>query len=136
MAINGQFIYVAEHCDKSTIREIDLQLETAKIIAGNYSDDGTKDGPALSSNINRAFSVTLDKFGNLYISDQYSHRFRFLNMTSMQMSTFAGFDMTPGYLNGHVSIVQFIFPRGLAIDSKDNVYTIDGSARVRKIAYE
>ena len=129
-------MYVTENggLGKGTIRQIDLQRGTITLIAGNYSDSGAKVGPALSSNMDRPTSTTLDKAGNLYISDKYYNRFLFLDMTSMQMSIFVGSELRAGFLDGPLSIARFALPRGLAFDSKDNIYTIDRSAKVRKIA--
>ena len=135
MVIKDQFLYLTENCDRGAIREIDLQRGRIKIIAGNFSDDGIKDGPALSSNLYKPTRLNFDKAGNLYIGG-VDHRFRFLNMTSMVMSTFVGFNMKDGGLDGPVSSAQFSFPRRISFDSKDTMYAIDRSPKVRKIAYQ
>lgn len=129
-------LYVAEWCTRGTIRQIDLQASTITTIAGDLNSVGFKDGPALSANINSVYNIALDKAGNIYFVEQSAHRVRMLNMTSKLVSTVAGFSLTSGFANGPARVAMFKFPRGIALDSSDNVYVSDDSPLIRKIAYE
>ena len=129
-------LYVGDWCDRSTITQIDLQVETIASLAGDIYSEGVNDGAALTANINRVHSMAFDKAGNIFFVDYYTHRVRFLNMTSKLISTVAGFNLTEGFENGPASVAKFERPRGIALDSNDNVYVSDLSQQIRKISYE
>ena len=125
-------LYVAEWCNLGTIRQIDLQAGAIAPLAGDVYSDGA----ALSANLNGVLSITLDKTGNFYFVDNLTHRIRFLNMTSKLISTVAGLNLTEGIENGPVSVAKFGYPRGIAVDSNDNVYVSDNSPHIRIISLE
>ena len=99
-------LYVGDWCDRSTITQIDLQVETIASLAGDIYSEGVNDGAALTANINRVHSMAFDKAGNIFFVDYYTHRVRFLNMTSKLISTVAGFNLTEGFENGPAGVHQ------------------------------
>ena len=136
VALRGQMLYVAETCNRGTIRQIDLQAKTISSLAGDLFSSGFKDGAAMLANINSVYTMALDKAGNIYFSEHYSHRVRLLNMTSKIVSTVAGLYLTAGFVNGPASVSKFENPGGIALDTNDNLYVSDNATRIRKISYE
>ncbi len=118
----------------SRIRKIS-KSGTITTIAGNgvfgYSGDG---GPALNAEIGQPFQLAYDAAGNLYFDQVGNCVVRKVD-TSGMITTFAGTG-TCGY-NGDgipATTAQLNFPRGVAVDSGNNVYIADtNNHRVRKV---
>jgi uncharacterized protein (TIGR03437 family) len=105
-------------------------------VAGNgnyaYSGDG---GQATSAGIGGAAGVALDSGGNLYISDYGFHHIRKVSPGGI-ITTYAG-AAGGGYSGDGGPALNALLngPRGLAIDSADNLYVADGNnRRIRKIS--
>jgi sugar lactone lactonase YvrE len=102
-------------------------------IAGNgnagYSGDG---GPAIDATFDQPWGVTYDAAGNLYISDIGNARIRIVD-TSGIINTYAG-NGTQGYGGdgGPATDASLNLPRGLTVDSHNNLYIADtANHRVR-----
>jgi tripartite motif-containing protein 71 len=67
----------------------------------------------------RTEDIVLDKHGNLYIADPLKHRVQKLDSDGKLVATFGGKSSQTG--NG-----LFAGPFGIAVDSKDNIYVLDG----------
>lgn len=131
------------------VRKIDV-AGTITTIAGTgergFSGDG---GPATAAQLDGARSIAVDSVGNIYIADYYNHRVRKID-TSGVITTFAGTgvrDRTSefGYVastgNSEADYLwepggiapaaetRLAFPRGLAVDAKDNLYVYDQGNR-------
>lgn len=104
-------------------------------IAGNGSATHSGDGgPALSASVYGPVDLTVDKAGNIYVVEYYSHCIRKIN-TSGIISTFAG-NVVGGYGGdgGPASSSQLYYPSGIAIDTAGIFYISDGgNQRIRKI---
>jgi len=105
-------------------------------VAGNgtyaYSGDG---GQATSAGIGGAAGVALDSGGNLYISDYGFHHIRKVSPGGV-ITTYAG-TATAGFSgDGGPALSAALYgPRGLAVDSGNNLYVADGNNhRIRKIS--
>jgi hypothetical protein len=113
-----------------------IQSGAIGTIAGNgtygFSDGG---GQAVNAQINTAYAVATDSRGIVYIADTLNHLVRKVG-TDGTITTVAGTgqegfsgDFGPG------SSAMIAFPRGLATDSKGNLYIADsGNFCVRRLA--
>jgi hypothetical protein len=102
-----------------------------------YAGDGTyghTNGPKASANFGAMAGITIDKLGNLYVSQYYpDYRIRKITPGGI-VSTLAGGD-TAGYVDAVGDAARFQTPYGLTTDANNNVYVADGyNYRIRKIA--
>lgn len=102
------------------------------VIAGS-GYQGTQDGAASSAGFSDPFGVTLDRRGNLYVTDAgQGNRIRRISPEG-KVETIAG--STEGYAEGDALQAQFNTPSGICIDRSGNIIVADTSNnRVRKIA--
>lgn len=118
------------------IREVTASNGNITTIAGDavpgYAGDN---GAATSASISDVHGIAVDSKGNVYIADTSNNRVREVNMTTGNISTFAG-NGTRGYTGDGAAATdaELWFPAGLAFDSSGNLYIADyGSATVRKV---
>jgi hypothetical protein len=115
-----------------TVRKFDSD-GTITTVAGTgeagFSGNG---GPATKAQLNLPGAVTVDREGNLYISDSNNHRIRKVDKDGT-ITTFAGTGKK-GYSGdgGPATSAKLIDPGGLAFDARGNLYFTDFT-RVRKI---
>jgi len=77
--------------------------------------------------------VAIDKWGNMYVADQYNHTIRKIS-ASGAITTFAGTGVA-GHVNGNATVARFNYPTGLATDNDGNLYVADlGNHVIRKIS--
>ena len=105
-------------------------------VAGNatFADSGDG-GPASAAGLGLPDGVTLDSAGNLYISEYSGEKIRKVSPGGT-ITTYAG-PGTRGFSGDGGPALQATFytPRGLAVDSANNLYVVDASnQRVRKIS--
>ena len=103
------------------------------IFAGIKGKPGGVNGPtALTSSFTSPAGIAIDSAGSLYISED-SHIIRKIT-TSGTVSTFAGTAFNNGKENGTGAAARFKYPRGIKIDSSDNLYVCDTTNHtIRKI---
>jgi len=101
-------------------------------VAGSLEDLGTTDGPGSSALFNEPRGIVSDSSGNLFVADYWNHRIRKITPSHV-VSTIAG--SSQGFFDSPTGTsAQFNYPRGLAIDSSNNLYVADGgNNRIRKI---
>jgi uncharacterized protein (TIGR03437 family) len=99
-----------------------------------FQGDG---GPATQAKLNKPYSVAVDPYGSVYISDTQNERLRKVTPDGI-INTIAG-SGTPGALgfagdNGPALQAEFSSPSGLALDASGSIYIADkGNFRIRKI---
>jgi sugar lactone lactonase YvrE len=115
------------------VRRVDIG-GTISTIAGNglsaFAGDG---GSALSASLSSPGGFALDAAGNLFIVDANNYRIRKIDQTTGNISTVAGLGCCGSNGDGGLATAATLSPRGIAIDSVGNLYTGDGSYRVRRI---
>jgi streptogramin lyase len=120
----------------NVVRKISATTGIISTIAGNgtrgFSGDG---GLATAATMNNPFGVTVDRSGNVYISDAINNAIRRVDAITGIITTVAGTGAV-GYSGdgGPATNAMLNFPYGLATDTAGNVFIADRfNHRVRKI---
>ncbi len=114
------------------IRKIAQPSTTVTTVAGSGTN-GYADGTGASASFRSPRSIVLDKLGNLYVADNFSHTIRKVTSAGV-VTTIAGCSNTSGYYDGVGSNALFSYPVGLSIDKYNNLYIADnGNAAIRRI---
>ncbi|MGF6352999.1 sugar lactone lactonase YvrE, partial [Paenibacillus sp. 4624] len=127
-------VYIADSGNNG-IRKVDKEGKISTFAGtgtAGYSGDG---GAATSAKFFFPIGVTVDSSGNVYIADYGNQRIRKVDPAG-KISTLAGTG-TAGYTGDGVAATsaQLNYPRGVAVDSIENVYVADYSNyMVRKLA--
>ena len=130
---NGTVIFVADTANH-VIRKVDTVAATVTIYAGTAGSSGLSgDGAAATAaQLSSPSDVVLDSLGNLYIADTGNNRIRKV-ATNGTISTLSGGAL--GASDGPIATATFNQPRGLGIDSANNIYVADtDNNRIRKIS--
>ena len=87
----------------------------------------------LASGFSGAAGIAVDSAGNVYEADSQLHTIRKITYGGT-VTTLAGSAGSPGSTDGTGSAARFNGPRGVALDSADNVYVADfNGSTIRKI---
>ncbi len=123
----GGTLYIADW-GNSRIRT--LKGSTVSTLAGGAK--GYANGQGGSARFNGPAALTLDRDGNLLVSDYYNHRIRKVTPNGL-VTTLAGGNK--GYGEGKALVAKFNYPYGIAHDTAGNLYIADRSnMRVRKLS--
>lgn len=99
--------------------------------AGSSAHAGHLDGQGTAAQLYGPAGLTIDKAGNLYVSEWTNADIRKIS-PSGAVTTLAG--GTQGYQDGTGSSAQFDYPYGLGIDNDGNVIVADSyNQRIRKV---
>jgi sugar lactone lactonase YvrE len=102
------------------------------VLAGSGTP-GTKNGIGTAAQFNHPTGIALDKFGNLYVADEYNCVIRKIDPNGV-VSVVAG-DITQlgGFRDGPAASAKFFYPSGIAVDDNINIYVTDAdNHRIRK----
>lgn len=78
--------------------------------------------------------LAVDQSGGIFLSDEHNRVILRIDENSGSTSIYAGVQGKIGSLDGDVSSALFNIPRGLAVDSKGNLFVADaGNDKIRKI---
>jgi len=134
---NG-ILYVAELFNHR-IRRIVISTGVVTTLAGgNGTTPGVNggrwlDGTGTGAAFNQPIAVSLDKRGNLIVSDHANHRIRKIALATGVVTTIAG-QNTPGFDDGLSPGASFNIPAALTLDTSGNLYVTDRhNHRIRKI---
>jgi hypothetical protein len=123
--------YVADrgnHC----IRKITF-LGVVSTLAGNGTA-GYVDGSGTNARFNSPTVIAINLLGDLYVGDQNNQRIRKITSTGV-VSTVAGGDPGPGYVDGTGTNARFNRPTKIRVDSAGNLYVSDTENNcIRKIS--
>jgi len=100
-------------------------------LAGSTSS-GSTNGSSTAASFFYPYGLAVDSLGNLYVADSLNHMIRKITSAGV-VTTFAG-STTSGSSNSTGTYAKFNNPKGICIDSIDNVYVADtGNHMIRKI---
>ena len=125
----GSTVYITDF-NNNRIRKVVVATGFITTYAGtgtaSYSGDG---GLAISASLNNADGLVVDNSGNLYIADQNNHIIRFVKYPAGIITTYAGIPNTYGVSGdyGAATSAKLNQPRGVALDSSNNLYIADTS---------
>ena len=113
------------------VRQIIISTSVVTTLAGSGTASST-DGVGIGASFFYPFPITTDPFGNLYVGDVGSHRIRKINISTTEVTTFAGSSV--GTNNGTGTNAQFNYPSGITTDEFGNLYLAEANTpRIRKI---
>lgn len=122
-------VYVADN-GNYVIRKITPE-GIVSTLAGSGSV-GNVSGSGQAASIGSVAGMTIDRAGNLYITDASYHLIRKITLTGV-VSVFAGTGEA-GAVNGAGNVASFYSPLGITIDQAGNLYVAESSNRlIRKI---
>lgn len=129
LACDGStYLYVAD-AGNHAIRRVAVSNGDTVVIAGG--SQGTTDGMGPGASFNQPSGVVHDGAGNLYVADSGNHRIRKVNLSTFDVTTFAG--STQGSADGTGTSAQFNDPRGLALDASGNLYVSEYSSHTLRM---
>ena len=125
-------IIIADYWN-ARIRKVDGSGNISTIAGtglNGYNGDG---GPATEAAISGPANISVDKQGNIYISDYYANVIRKVTVSTGMISTYAG-NGVAAFLDGKASIAEFSGPGEIRVDAAGNIYVADRhNKRIRKI---
>ncbi|MBI3414564.1 MAG: immunoglobulin domain-containing protein [Verrucomicrobia bacterium] len=106
------------------------EVTTLAGLAGSF---GSADGTGSAARFQQPNGVAVDNVGNVYVTDEVNHTIRKVTPAGV-VTTLAGLAGSNGSADGTGSAARFLFPRGVAVDSADNVYVADTfNSTIRKV---
>lgn len=122
--------YVADS-GNSAIRKV--AAASTSTLAGEAGQHAGIDGPQGRARFNEPIGVATGNDGVVYVADRYAASIRRITPNGM-VSTIAGRNGTPGFVDGIGSVARFNEPRRLVVDRDGTVYVSDtGNHAIRKI---
>lgn len=122
-------LYITEFAN-ATIRKIGPDGIVTTLAGAAHMRDSV-DGAGAAARFSTPIQAAFDSHGNAYVADMLNSTIRKITPTGT-VTTFAGAAGVTGSADG--TAARFRLPRGLAIDSADNVYVADtDNATIRKI---
>jgi len=126
----AQNIYVADLAN-NRIRKI-TPLGVVTTFAGT-GQSGKLDGPGTTATFKSPYGLAIDASGNLYVADSDNNAIRKITPSGV-VSTVAGGNVTPDYLDGTGSVAKFSSPKNITRDVSGNFYITDcNNNRIRKM---
>ena len=129
------------------IRKISASNNFINTIAGGGNwQNGTGDGlPATWAYLSSPQNITIDTFGNCYITEDRDNRIRKINATNNIITTVCGqgnyfyyyyFDSVYNGDGGSATAANISFPQDIITDDAGNIYFADSqNGRIRKITF-
>jgi sugar lactone lactonase YvrE len=122
-------VYVSD-MGNSKIRKINA---SGKVTTLAGSTQGYLDSIGTKAQFSKPFGIAVDIDGNVYIGDNLNNCIRKITSDGV-VTTLAGSNIEGNYADGIGSKARFNAPRGVAVDTKGNVYVADFSNnRIRKV---
>jgi NHL repeat len=116
-------VYVADQVNHA-IRKIS-PAGLVSTLAGR-GKPGFVDGSGAAASFNNPSGIAVDSNGNLYVADTTNHAIRQITPAGL-VSTLAGNNGVPGFVDGAGVAASFNNPVGVAVDGSGNVYVADSS---------
>ncbi len=129
-------LYIAD-VGNYRIRKVSATTGVITTVAGTgvFGSSGDN-GPATAAKLNDPFGIAVDSAGNLFIADSGNYRIRKVSSTTGIITTVAGGGNGANLGdNGLATAAALIYPRGIAVDSRGDLYIADsGNSRIRKVS--
>ena len=108
-------------------------VTTTTFTTGLPSTAGSMDGTGAGASFNGPMGIAIDSSGNLFVTDTGNNTIRKITSAGV-VTTVAGSPAAAGFTDGTGSAALFNGPRGIAVDSSDNLYVADaGNSLIRKV---
>ncbi|MDQ3413382.1 MAG: NHL repeat-containing protein [Verrucomicrobiota bacterium] len=132
IAINGSGpLYVADS-DNHTIRKV-TTAGVVTTLAGSPGVAGSADGVGAAARFTGPRGMAVDSTGNVYVADTFNNTIRKITPAGV-VTTLAGTAGAAGSADGTGSAARFNRPRGVGIDSDNNLYVADtANNTIRKV---
>lgn len=109
---------------------------TLTTLAGSSGNSGSSNGTGTSASFYGLHGVVADTSGNLFVSEVFNNGIRKITTptSTATVTTFVGVLGTAGSADGTTTDAYFFYPRGITIDSSNNIYVADSvNHTIRKI---
>lgn len=124
-------VYVAD-TNNNTVRAVS-PAGVVTTLAGLAGSAGSTNGTGSAARFSAPSGIAVDSLGNIFVSEKGNSDIRKITPAGV-VTTFAGTTGSSGIVDGNGTAAKFNYPTGLAIDSSDNLYTVDRNAQtIRKI---
>ena len=125
----------------STIDDIILKVTASTgiitLVAGTGDSGFSGDGAAATAaTFSYPSGIALDKFGDIYVADQFNNRIRKITVSSGIITTVAGNSAKYGDVVDNIAATssRLSYPKDVAVDANGNIYITDsGNYRIRKV---
>jgi len=101
------------------------ELRGLALLAGDPVEAGSADGVGAAARFDTPTTLVSDGQGNLYVNDSHNLTIRKLAVATGEVTTIAGSPGEYGYVDGVGKAARFVFPYGMALDDKGNLYISD-----------
>ncbi len=123
-------LYVADYF-YSIVRKV-TAAGVVTTLAGTAGVTGSTDATGSAARFRDLNGIAVDSAGNVYVTDTSNRTVRKITAAGV-VTTFLGTAGSSGFSDGTGATARFGEPRGLAIDSADNLYIADyGTQTIRK----
>ncbi|MCW3123222.1 MAG: repeat containing protein, partial [Flavipsychrobacter sp.] len=128
----AQNLYVTD-CSNNRVRMISTSGVITTIAGTGVSGYGGDGGPATTAQFQGVSGIAIDKYGNIFLSENTGHRIRKIDPAGI-ITTYAGSVSGFGGDGGAATAAKISSPNEVAVDTFGNVYIPDQSNnRVRKV---
>lgn len=137
IALNTSGDVFISDSDNAVVRRVDCATGLITTFAGNgffgFSGDG---GPAILASLILPSGISLDPGGNVYFSDSFNDRVRWVHAATGIINTIAGNGQVGYQGDGVPAWATSLFtPEGVAVDTSGNIFIADvANYRVRRVS--
>ena len=111
------------------VRKITPDGNLTTIVGTGKAGSAGDNQPAVQAQLNNPSGLALDASGNIYISDSLNHKVRMVSSSKGTIATIVGSGPAGSTGDGGSALsATLVFPAGLALDAKGNLYISDDVA--------